>query len=129
MESEWLTFLKFINPGWAAFLGSLVGAFSVTLSTLLAGWLKQRAEKEKHLRQLAIEIALAEHKMRLDIAFKKEGKAILSPPLAFIPPAYASVKLFMDGKLRADEIEQKYEEVSKISKENGRGVLTHLRPR
>ncbi len=111
-----------MESGWFVVIGASIGI----IPTLIVGWLNQRAEKERHFRQLAMEMALAEYGTLVDIAMKLENKVTILPPTAFIAPAYVGVEKFMDGNIRADEIADAYAEISEIVCKNSDGVKTHL---
>lgn len=109
-----------MESGWFAVIGAMIGAAGVAIPTLVVGWLNQRAEKERHLRELALEIALADFKKTVEI-YKERDKDVTAEilsPVNFVPFAYASVSKFLNGDINADDIPNVYAELGKIHDKN-----------
>ncbi len=118
-----------MESGWFVVIGAMVGAIVGAVPTVVIGWLKNRAEKETQLRQMALELALADRKNHCEINSRKRGQVAYFPPTAFIASAYVSVREFMSGKLRPEDIEDKYARIAETVSANGSAIRDHINPK
>jgi len=103
----------------------LVGAIIGAAPTIIAALINQKAEREKHLRQLAVELALAEYRADVEWVRRREKKT-LHPPASHIAPAYAGVKGFMSGDLSPEGIHKTYDKIEEVTLENAVGIKTRI---
>lgn len=101
-------------------LGAIIGA----VPTILIGWMNLKAEKERQIRELGLEMALSEYKIQCELVFR-EGKGIIMPPVAFIGTAYQGVKKLMDNDLDPSQFKKAYKDLAKVVKEYGEIVREH----
>ena len=84
-----------------ALVGTLVGAVIGAVPTIIIGRMNLKAEKEKHTRELGIQMALTDYQVSCDAYFRDVESP--EPAYRFILPAYQLIKKLMDEKLSPDE--------------------------
>lgn len=110
-----------MESGWFVVIGAIVGA----LPGVIFGWMSIRSAKDRQLRQMALEAALAEFKMHSELIIQ-HGRGNLKPPSAYFAPAYLSVLALMANKLKPTEIEAAYKKMSEMVKANSECLDTVL---
>tara|TARA_Y100001954_G_scaffold235560_1_gene293626 strand:- start:19933 stop:20253 length:321 start_codon:yes stop_codon:yes gene_type:complete len=105
-----------------------MGAAVGVVPTILVGWLRQRAEKQHQLRQLALEIALAEQQKDIEIAKHSEERVPIHPTITYVLPAYTTVKGFMDGSIRVKDISKVYLNLADVVNENQKSSDKYFGP-
>lgn len=110
-----------MESGWFVVVGAIVGA----LPGVIFGWMSIHSAKDRQLRQMALEAALAEFKMHSDLIIQ-HGGGNFKPPSAYFAPAYFSVLALMAKELKPSEIEAAYKKISEMVETNGECVGTVL---
>lgn len=100
-----------MESGWFVVIGAVIGV----IPTVIVAWINQREEKERDLRQLALELALAEYRGILD--HSRPGQKIF-PPSVFVPAAHRAVTAYMRDSLDPDDLHKYAAELAEIGRKS-----------
>lgn len=108
-----------MESGVYALLGVLVGALPV----LFNSWRERKAQEKRHLRELAVEMALGEFRAHMEVAQMGGGRAV-HPPLTYLATSLIAVEELMDGNIRWKDLDfsfamiaEKIQQAQEASKE------------
>jgi len=110
-----------MESGWFVVMGAAIGI----VPGIVIAWMNNKTERKKQLRQLAMEMALAEYKFHANIALNG-GPDGVSPPMTYLGVSYASVLRFMEKGVNTDNVDEAYEELAELVEQNAHYAKKHL---
>lgn len=112
-----------MESAWFAIFGTLVGAIIGAVPTIVIGKMNLKAEKERQMRELGLQMALVEYQVQCQVRCNPGDE--LLPPVAFIGTAYQAVRKLMGDDLDIEQFEKVYKETSELVVKYGKVVHEH----